>query len=153
MTKFHQFLIFSSNFQIFMSMGQTWSSLKLFTRNFSEADTCTIWNYNMKSQTGQKENANQPQTFEHRPKMWKKFTKKIGPNLDQTGPGHDRIVLLYKPGLKKPSLQAIFGPIILLIHHRRRVVLLSEKVETAFLHHRLYKQFSRSKVAEILPPV
>ena len=73
--KFHQISIFSSNFQIFMSTGPTWNGFKLFTRNFSEADTCTIWNYNMKSQTGQKENANERQTFEHTPEMWNCCTK------------------------------------------------------------------------------
>ena len=100
-TKFHQISIFSSNFQIFMSMGPTWRSLKLWPQNFSEADTCTIWNYNMKSQTGQKENANDWQTFEHRPKMWKFPTKKIGPRFTQTGACCYRAVLLYKRGFSK----------------------------------------------------
>ena len=82
-------------------MGQTLNAFKLFTRNFSEADTCTIWNYNMKSQTGQKENANDWQTFEHRPKTWKKCPKKIGPRFDQFGPDCYRAILLYKPGFSK----------------------------------------------------
>ena len=99
----------SSNFRIVMSMGPTWNWFKLFTRNYSEADTCTIWNYNMKSQTGQKENANDWQTFEQRPKTWKKCPQKIGPRFDKFGPDHHRTILLYKPGLKKPSLQAILN--------------------------------------------
>ena len=90
-----------------MSMGQTWRPFKILTENFSEAHTCTIWNYTITSTTGQKENANERQTFEHRPKMWQNFTKKIDPRLNQFGPDHHRRILLYKPGLKKPSLQAI----------------------------------------------
>ena len=108
-TKFYQISICSSNFQIFMSMGPTLRDLKLWPQNVSEADTCTIWNYNMKSQTGQKENANERQTFEHTPKMWNFCTKKIDPRFDQFGPDHHRGILLYKPGLKKPSLQTILN--------------------------------------------
>ena len=97
------------NFIFFMSMGPTLTHLKLWPQNFSEADTCTIWNYNMKSQTGQKENANVGQTFEHKPKMWNFCTKKIDPRFNQFGPDHHRVVLLFKAGLKKPSLQAILN--------------------------------------------
>ena len=75
------------NFRIFHFMTLTWNPLKLFPRNFSEADICTIWNYIMKSQTGQKENQNEWQTSEHRPKTWNFRTKKIRPNLDQQGRG------------------------------------------------------------------
>ena len=85
-----------------MFMSPTLLPLKLFTEIFSEADTCTIWNYTITSAAGQKENANERQTFEHKAKMWKKWTKKIGPIFDQFGPNDVRAVLLYKPRFKKP---------------------------------------------------
>ena len=107
--KFSPNFICSWNFQIFMSMGPIWMHLKLLPQNFSEADTCTIWNYNMKSQTGQKENANGWHTFEHGRKTWQNFTKTLDPRFDQFGPDRDRKILLYKPGLKKPRLQAILN--------------------------------------------
>ena len=88
-------------------MGPTLAHLKLFTRNVPEADTCTTWNYAITPGAAQKENANGWHTFEHKPKMWQFPIKNTGPSFDHFGPDHHRKILLYKHGLKKPSLQAI----------------------------------------------
>ena len=42
------------------------------------------------------------------------------------------------------NFDKICGSNILQIHHRRKAILLSDNVETAFLHHRLHKPFYSS---------
>ena len=55
LTRFHQNSWFSLEIWNFTTMSQTWNPFKLFTTNFLEALRFRIWNYMMKSQTGQKE--------------------------------------------------------------------------------------------------
>ena len=84
-----------------MSMGPTWVHIKLFTRNFSEADTCTVWNYTITPTTGQKENANDWQAFEHREKMMKFPTKKNRPKIRAIWPLPPQSNIALQSGFKQ----------------------------------------------------
>ena len=99
-------------------MGLTLIQLELSLRNFLEALAFRIWILVIKTGAGRKEIENDWQDFAHRPKTWKKWTKKIGPNLGPSGPDHHRRILLSKTeaSFQVPSLQAMLLISIIMEH-------------------------------------
>ena len=132
-----------------MSMGPTLAPFKRFTSNCSKADTCTIGNYTITPWVGQREIANDPQNFEHKPKMSKKqMDQHIDPRFYEFGPDHQRKLLLYKAAwIKKHVSTCNIKPILIwqaLSHVWKAKIHLQDSMHQVHAHHPWILNIARS---------